>query len=96
MNRTFHQYLHYFRMTKAALARELGMKPGTVYRWDDDTVPAHVMALLRLKFDNAVLLAVISQPPFETVPVLQTAPRKRMFLNIAYNRLDKSALVGFA
>jgi hypothetical protein len=36
-------------LSKAQLARELGKKPGTVYRWTDETVPRYVMAYLELK-----------------------------------------------
>lgn len=36
-------------LRKVQLARELGIKPGTVYRWTDETCPRHVMAYLRLK-----------------------------------------------
>lgn len=33
-------------MSKTELARVLGLKVGTVYRWTDDTVPQYVWAYL--------------------------------------------------
>lgn len=43
------QLLKRLGMRKATLARELGIKPGTVYRWTEDTCPKHVIAYLELK-----------------------------------------------
>ena len=36
-------------LKKVALARALGIKPGTVYRWTDETCPRHVRAYLELR-----------------------------------------------
>lgn len=36
-------------MRKVDLARALGIQPGTVYRWTDETVPAYAWAYLQLK-----------------------------------------------
>lgn len=43
-------------MKKVELARSLGMKPGTVYRWTDESCPEHVEAYLRLRasYESAV------------------------------------------
>lgn len=36
-------------MSKAELAKELGLRPNTVYRWSVEKVPEYVWAYLRLK-----------------------------------------------
>jgi hypothetical protein len=43
------QELEKLGMKKIDLARELGVQPGTVYRWTDDSTPAYVWAYLKLK-----------------------------------------------
>ena len=44
-------------LKKVALARALGIKPGTVYRWTDETCPRHVRAYLELRVIYEATLA---------------------------------------
>lgn len=46
---TLKSCLEQLSMTKAEMARELGVKPNTVYRWKDADVPLYVWAWIRLK-----------------------------------------------
>lgn len=48
-SRLFEKALEKAGMKKVDLARALGVQPGTVYRWTDESVPAYAWAYLQLR-----------------------------------------------
>lgn len=43
----FRKALDLAQMKKIDLAKKLGVRPGTVYRWTDDTVPQYAWVVLQ-------------------------------------------------